>query len=410
MHSRPQLNPTAETHLDLFEKCRRFVRAEELRQAGLYPYFMPISESHTEEVVIRGHRLVMVGSNNYLGLTHHPKVVQASIDAIRKYGSGCTGSRFLNGTLDLHVELERRLASFFRRDGCITFSTGFQTNLGVISTLVGKDDVVLCDRENHASIFDGCRLAFGEMKKYRHNDMEDLERQLKACPDRAGKLIVTDGVFSMKGDLCDLPAIVRLAKLYDAKVMVDDAHGVGVLGKDGRGVCEHFGLEDQVDIIVGTFSKSFASLGGFAVASREVIEYVQHTSRALIFSASITPASAAAALAALDVIEAEPERRERLWGHVARMQAGFVDLGYDVALSKSAILPIPIGGDLDTFRFWRSLHEAGVFANPVVAPAVPPGEGMIRTSYMATHTEAELERVLDVFARLGREAGVLRVA
>ena len=397
--------------MDLFEKCRRFVRAEELRQAGLYPYFLPISENLTEEVVIDGRRLVMVGSNNYLGLTHHPRVVEAARRAVDKYGSGCTGSRFLNGTLDLHVELEDRLARFFRRDACITFSTGFQTNLGVIATLVGKDDVVLCDRENHASIFDGCRLAFGEMKRYRHNDMDDLERQLRACPPDAGRLIVTDGVFSMKGDLCDLPNIVRLAREYGARVRVDDAHGVGVLGKDGRGTCEHFGLEDQVDVIVGTFSKSFASLGGFVVASHAVIDFVKHTGRALIFSASITPASAAAALAALDIVETEPERRERLWGHVSRMQAAFVDLGYDVALSKSAILPIPIGGeDLDTFRFWRKLHEEGVFANPVVAPAVPPGEGMIRTSYMATHTEEELDRVVEVFARLGREAGVLRVA
>ena len=396
--------------MDLFEKCRRFVRAEELRQAGLYPYFMPISESLTEEVVIEGRRLVMVGSNNYLGLTHHPHVIQSSMDAVRKYGSGCTGSRFLNGTLDLHVELERRLAQFFRRGDCITFSTGFQANLGAISTLVGKDDVVLCDRENHASIFDGCRLAFGEMKKYRHNDMEDLERQLRACPDRAGRLIVTDGVFSMKGDLCDLPAIVQLAKTYGARILVDDAHGVGVLGANGRGTCEHFGLEDDVDLIVGTFSKSFASLGGFAVASAEVIEYVKHTSRALIFSASITPASAAAALASLDVIEAEPERRVRLWNHVDRMQHAFVDLGYEVEESRSAILPIPIGDDLDTFRFWRRLHDDGIFTNPVVAPAVPVGEGMIRTSYMATHTDAELDRVLETFARLGRESGLLKVA
>ena len=394
--------------MDLFEKCRRFVRAEELRQAGLYPYFMPISESHAEEVVIHGRRLVMVGSNNYLGLTHHPKVVAAARDAVQHFGSGCTGSRFLNGTLDLHVELERRLARFFGRDACITFSTGFQTNLGAISTLVGKDDVVLCDRENHASIFDGCRLAFGEMRKYRHNDMEDLERQLRACAPDAGRLIVTDGVFSMKGDLCDLPNIVRLAKQHGARVLVDDAHGVGVLGENGRGTCEHFGLEDDVDLIVGTFSKSFASLGGFAVGKADVIDYIQHTSRALIFSASITPASAAAAIAALDIIESEPERRVRLWGHVARMQAAFVGLGYDVAVSRSAILPIPIGGDdIETFRFWKKLHEEGIFANPVVAPAVPQGEGMIRTSYMATHTESELDRVLEVFARLGREAGVL---
>lgn len=397
--------------MDLFEKCRRFTRADEIRAAGLYPYFLPISESHTEEVVIHGRRLVMVGSNNYLGLTHHPKVLAAARAAVDRFGSGCTGSRFLNGTLELHVELETRLAAFFRREACITFSTGFQANLGVISTLVGKGDVVLCDRENHASIFDGCRLAFGEMKRYRHGDMADLERQLQACSADAGKLIVTDGVFSMKGDLCDLPGIVRLAKQYGARVMVDDAHGVGVLGANGRGTCEHFGLEDQVDLIVGTFSKSFASLGGFVVGSEDAIDFVKHHGRALIFSASITPASAAAALAALDIVESEPDRRERLWNHVSRMHRAFLEVGYDVAASQSAILAIPIGGDdVETFVFWKKLHEAGVFANPVIPPAVPPNEGMIRTSYMATHTDRELDFVLDVFARLGREAGLLKVA
>ncbi|MCG3133525.1 MAG: 8-amino-7-oxononanoate synthase [Planctomycetes bacterium] len=396
--------------LDLFEKCRRFDRADELRRAGLYPYFLPIEENLTEEVVIDGRRFIMIGSNNYLGLTHHPAVKKASMDAIERYGTGCTGSRFLNGTLDIHVELERRLAAFFRKEACITVSTGFQANLTAISTLAGKNDVILCDRENHASIFDGCRLSFAELRKFRHSDMEDLERQLKSLPPDAGKLIVTDGVFSMKGDLCDLPSIVRLAREHGARVMVDDAHGVGVLGANGRGTCEHFGLEDEVDVVVGTFSKSFACLGGFVAAKADVVDYVKHTGRPLIFSASMTPASAACALAALDVIESEPVRRERLWNHVERMQKAFVALGYDVAASRSAILPIPIGGDPETFRFWRSLHDEGVFANPVVSPAVPPGEGMIRTSYMATHTDEELDRVLDVFARIGREAGLLRVA
>ncbi len=395
--------------MDAFEKCRRFDRAEELRRAGLYPYFMPIAESLTEEVVIDGRRFIMIGSNNYLGLTHHPKVKQAAIDAVAKYGTGCTGSRFLNGTLDLHVELERRLARFFRREDCITVSTGFQANLAAIATLAGKNDVILCDRENHASIFDGCRLSFAELKKYRHSDMEDLERQLASVPEDAGRLIVTDGVFSMKGDLCDLPNIVRLARKYGARVMVDDAHGVGVLGANGRGTCEHFGLEDEVDVVVGTFSKSFACLGGFIAAKREVIEFVKHTGRPIIFSASITPASAASALAALDIIEGEPERRRRLWANVERMHRGFVDAGYAVDPPRSAILAIPIGGDLQTFTFWKQLHEAGIFANPVVSPAVPPGEGMIRTSYMATLTDAELTQVLGVFTRLGREAGLLRV-
>jgi 8-amino-7-oxononanoate synthase len=396
--------------VDLFDKCSRFDRADELRRAGLYPYFQPISETHTESVVIDGRSLIMIGSNNYLGLTHHPKVVEASIEATRRYGSGCTGSRFLNGTLDLHVELERRLASFMRKESCVTFSTGFQVNLGVISTLVGKNDVVLCDRENHASIFDGCRLSFGEIYKYRHNDMEDLERQLQRVPDGAGRLVVTDGVFSMKGDLVDLPNLVRVARKYGARIMLDDAHGVGVLGENGRGTAEHFGLEDEIDIIVGTFSKSFASLGGFTVASEEVIDYVKHTGRSIIFSASSPPSAVAAALAALDIIETEPERRERLWQNVSRMQNKLGDLGYDVGRTRAAIIPIRIGGHLETFQFWRRLHDEGVFTNPVVAPAVPPDEGMIRTSYMATHTFEELDKVADVFARLGRDSGLLRVA
>ncbi len=396
--------------MDVFEKCRRFEKADDLRRLGLYPYFQPIAENLTEEVVIDGRRMIMIGSNNYLGLTHHPKVTQAAIDAVHKYGSGCTGSRFLNGTLDLHVELESRLARFFRKESAITFSTGFQVNLGVISTLVGKSDIVLCDRENHASIFDGCRLAFGRVLKYRHNDMEDLERQLQSVPDGAGKLIVSDGVFSMKGDLVDLPNLVRLAKKYDARTMIDDAHGVGVLGRNGRGTAEHFGLEDDIDVIVGTFSKSFASLGGFAAASEEVVDFVKHHGRALIFSASSTPASAAAALAALEIIEAEPERRERLWRNVSRMHKAFLGLGYDVGESRSAIIPIQVGSDLDTFRFWRRLHDEGIFTNPVIPPAVPAEEGLIRTSYMATHTEVELDKVVDVFARLGRAAGLLRVA
>ena len=396
--------------VDLFEKCVRWDRADELRRLGLYPYFQPITETHTESVVIDGRRLIMIGSNNYLGLTHHPHVVAAATEAVRRYGSGCTGSRFLNGTLDLHVELEGRLARFMRKESCLTFSTGFQVNLGVISTLVGKNDVVLCDRENHASIFDGCRLSFGELYKYRHNDMEDLERQLKRVPDDAGKLVVTDGVFSMKGDLVDLPSLVKVARKYGARIMLDDAHGVGVLGPNGRGTAEHFGLEDEIDVIVGTFSKSFASLGGFAVANEKVIDYVKHTGRSIIFSASAPPSAVAAALAALDIIEAEPQRRERLWQNVSRMQSKLLDLGYDVGQSRAAIIPIRIGGNLETFQFWRRLHDAGVFTNPVVAPAVPPDEGMIRTSYMATHTFEELDKVVEVFARLGRDAGLLKVA
>ncbi len=396
--------------MDLFEKCDRFDRAEQLRRAGLYPYFLAISENHTEEVVVNGRPMVMVGSNNYLGLTHHPRVKAAAMEAVERYGSGCTGSRFLNGTLDLHVELERRLARFMQREATITFSTGFQVNLGVISTLAGKGDVILCDRENHASIFDGCRMSFAHLRKYRHNDMEDLERQLAAVPDSAGKLIITDGVFSMKGDLCDLPSIVTLARRHGARILLDDAHGIGVLGANGRGTAEHFGLEDEVDVIVGTFSKSFASLGGFAAASARVIDFVQHNARALIFSASAAPASTAATIAALDVVESEPERRARLWDNVRRMSESFAALGYDVSQTRSPIIPISVGGDVETFRFWKALHEAGIFTNPVVSPAVPPGEGLIRTSYMATHHAEELDRVVDAFARIGRASGLVRVA
>lgn len=396
--------------MDLFDKCRRLPRAQQLRELDVYPYFLEITRNDTETVTVDGRRLIMIGSNNYLGLTHDPRVTQAAKDAIDRYGSGCTGSRFLNGTLDLHVELERRLARFQRKEAALTFSTGFQVNLGVISSLAGKDDVILCDRENHASIYDGCRQSFASLVKYRHNDMDDLEEKLQRVPEHCGKMIVTDGVFSMKGDLVELPRLVELAKQYGARVVLDDAHGVGALGRNGRGTAEHYGLEDEVDLIVGTFSKSFASLGGFVAGNAQVIDFIKHRARSLMFSASITPASAAAALAALNVIENEPERRERLWRNVRRMHAAFLEMGFDVSLSGSPILPIPVGGDVETMQFWRKLHEAGIFTNPVVAPAVPQGHGLIRTSYMATHTDEDLERVRDAFARIGRSTGVLSVA
>jgi 8-amino-7-oxononanoate synthase len=386
--------------LGLFDKCRQFTRAREIAALGVYPYFHPIEASEAAAVVIGGRRLVMIGSNNYLGLTQDPRVKEAAVRAVEKYGSGCTGSRFLNGTLDLHVELEDRLARFMRKDAALTMSTGFQVNLGVISTLVGKDDLVFCDRENHASIFDGCRLAFGRVRKYRHNDMEDLERQLAHAPREQGKLIVTDGVFSMRGDVCDLPRIVDLAEAYGAQVMVDDAHGVGVLGANGRGTAEHFGVEDRVDLVMGTFSKSLASLGGFIAGREDVVHYIKHHARALIFSAAITPASAASALAALDILEREPERRARLWRNANRAKSGLKKLGYEVGATESVIVPVAVGEMLDTFRFWKALFDAGVFTNPVIPPAVPEGEGIIRTSYMATHSEEDLDRVVEVFRRV----------
>jgi len=327
-------------------------------------------------------------------------VKEAAIKAVERYGSGCTGSRFLNGTLDLHVELEDRLARFMHREAALTMSTGFQVNLGVISTLVGKDDLVFCDRENHASIFDGCRLAFGRVRKYRHNDMADLERQLAHAPREQGKLIVTDGVFSMRGDVCDLPRIVELAEAYGAQVMVDDAHGIGVLGKHGRGTAEHFGVEDRVDLVMGTFSKSLASLGGFIAGKQDVVHYIKHHARALIFSAAITPASAASALAALDILEKEPERRKRLWRNAERAKAGLKKLGYEVGATESVIVPVAVGEAIETFTFWKALFDAGVFTNPVIPPAVPEGECLIRTSYMATHSADELDRVIEVFRRV----------
>jgi 8-amino-7-oxononanoate synthase len=343
----------------------------------------------------------MIGSNNYLGLTHHPRVQEAAHEAIRSYGTGCSGSRFLNGTLELHHELERRLARFFDKEAALVFSTGFQTNLGVLSVIAGRDDIIFCDRENHASIYDGARLSFGEIRKYRHNDMDDLERLLAEAPPDQGKLIVTDGVFSMLGDLVDLPRMRALADRYDAKVCVDDAHGVGVVGATGRGTCEHFGVD--VDLITGTFSKSLASLGGFVVGPREVVQFVKYTARPMIFSAAITPSNTATALAALDVIETEPEHRHRLTEHVAYMHRGFERLGYDNGNTQSAILPLTIGEDRATFITWRRLFDEGVYTNAVVAPAVPAGQSLLRTSYMATHTQEQLDRCLEVFARVGRE-------
>lgn len=393
--------------MDLFTKCQKFVRAKELMANGFYPYFRPIEESSATEVRIHGRKMVMVGSNNYLGLTHHPHVIDRVKIAAEKYGSGCTGSRFLNGTLDLHEELEVRLAKFMNREAVQTFSTGFQTNLGVIATLVGKNDVIFCDRENHASILDACRLSFGETRKFRHNDAADLERLLAACEDDCGKLIVVDGVFSMLGDIAVLPEIVRLAKKYRARILVDDAHSIGVLGANGRGTAEHFGLDADVDLVMGTFSKSFASIGGFIAGPKDVIHYLRHHSRPLIFSASIPPSAAAAALAALDVIEAEPERRARLWQITHRMKAAFDGLGFDTGKTETPIIPLVVGDEMKTIAYCQALFDGGVFANPVIAPGVPPGKDLIRTSYMATHTDAELSFVLGVAEKLARQFEII---
>ncbi len=393
--------------MDLFDKCNTFTRAEEAMEADLYPYFTPIQEVWGNKVKVRNKEMVMVGSNNYLGLLDHPKVKQAAQAAIDRYGVATCGSRFLNGTLDIHVELENRLAAFMKKEAALTFSTGFQTNQGIISTLIGKGDAVLQDRMDHASIIDACRLSFGDVYKFKHNDMADLERILSSLSPDQGKLIVVDGVFSMEGDVADLPAIVKLAKKYHSRIMVDDAHGLGVMGTNGRGTCEHFGVEDEVDVVMGTFSKSFASLGGFVAGNKKVISYIKHFARALIFSASITPASVATVIATLDIIETEPGRRARLWEITNKMKSSFQAMGYNTGPSVTPIIPLMIFDDEKAFMLWKSLREHGIFANPVIYPAVPQGQSLIRTSYSATHSDEELDCVLECFRQSGKALGII---
>ncbi len=393
--------------MELFDKCKKFTEAKKVIASGYYPYFIPISSEQDTKVTVRGKEMIMIGSNNYLGLTSHPQVKQAAIDAIKMYGSGCTGSRFLNGTLDIHEELERRLAQFMNKEAALVFSTGFQTNLGTISALVNKGDYIIMDRSDHASIVDGCRLSFGKVLKFKHSNMSDLKRVLSSLPKASGKLLIVDGVFSMEGDIAKLSDIVDLAKKYHARVMVDDAHSIGVLGENGRGTAEHFGIEDDVDIIMGTFSKSFASIGGFIAGSEEVIHYVKHFSRALIFSASPPPSAVATVSKALDIIIAEPERRKRLWQITHRMHRGFRELGFDIGDTETPIIPIMVGENLKTFKFWKMLFDQGLFANTAISPAVPPGTARIRTSYTATHTDAQMDKVLEVFEKVGKKMGVI---
>ncbi|MBS1243205.1 MAG: Glycine C-acetyltransferase [Nitrospirae bacterium] len=393
--------------MDLFEKCTKYTTAKEVMAAGFYPYFRVVESEQDPEVMVQGKKMIMLGSNNYLGLTSHPKVKEAAIEAVKKYGSGCAGSRFLNGTLDIHVQLEEKLAKFFRKENALTFSTGYQTNLGIISSIAGKDDVVVIDKLDHASIIDACRLSYADVKKFKHNDMKSLEFILSECGDR-GKLVVIDGVYSMEGDIAPLPEIVKVCKKYGARIMVDDAHGVGVLGKTGRGTAEHFGLEKDVDIIMGTYSKSMASIGGFVAASEDVIHYIKHTSRPLIFSASPPPASVASVIAALDVIDQEPERRERLWHNTNKMMKAFKKMGYDTGTSETPIIPLLMGEMERAFMMWKILSDEGVFVNPVAPPATPPGRCLIRTSYMATHTDEQLDRVLVIMEQAGKKLGVIK--
>ncbi|HLA98171.1 MAG TPA: pyridoxal phosphate-dependent aminotransferase family protein [Anaerolineales bacterium] len=392
--------------MDIFEKCPSFTVAREAIAGGYYPFFIPMTNNEGNEAVFQGRRVIMCGSNNYLGLTTHPKVRQAAIDAVNLYGTSCTGSRFANGTLELHEQLERELAEWVGKEAALIFTTGMQTNLGVISALVGRGDIVILDKDDHASIVDGARLSWGEMKRFRHNDMADLERVLSNNPAGAGVLVVVDGLFSMGGDLSPLPELVPLCKRYDARLMVDDAHSMGVFG-GGKGTAAHFGLTDEVDLIMSTFSKSFASIGGFIAGDDVVIHYIKHHARALIFSASISPPNTAAALAALHVMQEEPERIQRVNQVGERMRTELKRLGFNIGNSVSPIVPILIGDDMRTIFAWKLLFEGGVFVNPVLSPAVAEGQQLLRTSYMATHTNEQLDRALEIFEHAGKQVGLI---
>ena len=394
--------------MDIFTKCFDFRDADEVKDVGLYPYFRTISSAQDPVVSMHGREIVMLGSNNYLGLTNHPEVKAAAQQAIARYGTGCAGSRFLNGTLDIHIQLEERLAEFMRKPAALTFSTGFQVNLGTISCLVERGDVVYLDKLDHACIIDGARLGFGSVVKFQHNDAKDLEKRLELRDRNKGAMLVVDGVFSMEGDIVHLPALVDVASRHECRVMVDDAHGIGVLGEHGRGTAEHFGLEDKVDLVMGTFSKSLASVGGFVAGEERVVNWIKHRARSLIFSAAPPPASVAAVLKAVEIIEREPERRGRLWENTHFMAAGLKSLGYDTGESSTPIIPVFVHNDHLAFVMARRLEEEGVFVNPVVSPAVPPEDALLRTSFMATHRREHLERALEAFARVGREVGLIQ--
>jgi 8-amino-7-oxononanoate synthase len=394
-------------HVALFDKCKTFTKARELQAAGLYPYFRPISHSEDTVVVIEGKERIMMGSNNYLGLTHHPEVLAAAKQALERYGSGCTGSRLLNGTLDLHERLEAELAQFFGKEACLVFSTGYQANLGLISGLVGRGDVVFLDKLDHASIVDGAKMSYGETMRFNHGDLANLERKMQQVPAGTGMMIIVDGVYSMEGDIADVPNLLKVAQKYGAALAIDDAHAVGVLGPRGDGTAAHFTLTDEVDLIVGTFSKSLASIGGFAAGSDSVIHYLKHNSRPLIFTAALPPANTAGVLAALHILQREPERRERLWNNARRFQDGLRSVGFDIGPTETPIVPVLVGPLEKTFLFWRRLFENCVFTNPVVPPAVPPSQCRLRTSLMATHTSQQIDHALEVFARLGKELGVI---
>lgn len=396
--------------MDLFKKCYEFTRADEVKAMGVYPYFRPIEENEGPVVKIEGKRIIMAGSNNYLGLTGHPKVKEAAIKAVEKYGTGCSGSRYLTGTLDLHIELETRLAKFFNTEAVLLYSTGYQTAQGIIPTLVQRNEYVISDKDNHACIVAGTLMtkgSMGELVRYKHNDMDDLERVLSKIPVDAGKLIVSDGVFSTGGEIVDLPRLNELAKKFNARILIDDAHAVGVIGKGGRGTASEFNLEKEVDLTMGTFSKTFASLGGFVAGAERVINYLKHFSPALIFSASPTPASVAAALAALDILEAQPELVNKLIDNANYMRKNLRSLGFNVLEGRTAIVPVIVGDDGLAFQMWRMLYDNGVFVNVFISPGVPQGRQMMRTSYMATHEKEHLDEILNVFETAGKKLGLI---
>ncbi len=393
--------------MDIFDKCYGFDLDKQAIEKGYYPFFRPLDASEGTEVMIQGHRVLMIGSNNYLGLTTHPKVLKAAHDAIDTYGPSCTGSRFLNGTLKIHLEFEARLAAFMGKEAALIFATGMQANLGAISALLGRDDVVITDKEDHASIVDACRLGFADIKRFVHGDLDQLDRILAKIPETKGKLVIVDGVFSMGGDIVDLPKLVSICKAHKARIYVDDAHSLGVLG-GGRGTAKHFNLVDEVDITMGTFSKSFASIGGFVVGSKEVINYIKHTARSFIFSASLPAPNLMAAMAALDIMETESEHVERLWENAHFMMKGFRDLGFNIGNTQTPIIPVIIGNDEACLYFWKDLFDKGLYTNPVIAPAVPEGMALLRTSYMATHTREQLTRALAIFGESGRRLGIIK--
>ena len=393
--------------MDLFKKCYDFDLADKYKDLGIYPYFHSLESKQDIVVEMEGKRQIMIGSNNYLGLTSHPEVIEAAVEATTNFGTGCSGSRFLNGTTVGHIEMEKELAEFLNKEDCVTMSTGFQTNLGVISALCGRGDVVVCDKENHASIYDAIRLSYADMVRFKHADMEDLEEKLKNIPAEKGILIVTDGVFSMGGDICNLPKLVELKKKYGARLMVDDAHGLGILGAHGRGTAEYFDLESEVDVIAGTFSKSLASLGGYCAGDRKIIDYIRHNSRPFIFSASIQPSSIAAVRKSLEIIKREPERRENLLNIADYMRNALKSRGIKIRESNTPIIPIYTYEPEITLQACKMLFDRGVYVNPVLPPATPPGECLIRTSYTATHTEELMDEAADIIRDVFAELGIL---